>query len=254
MAPTEPPPRRRRRRSISRVDARLSTLVIGPKRFARVTPGRDQRANRRGTAGAKLKHFGALHRTENDMAKTKKPAATKASMKQDSRVDEARRRQGGAGQGRQGRGAPQAQAWPTWSCPMGGPPRRQARRRGAGTGGRTAASGKRAGHDPHAGERGGHQADRARSARGPRADQDAPKEPGEVFLRRGRGLEGHPGPPPLRGQALPVVRVVRRARDRPRQDHVAAPRARRGALPEGRRARGRDGPRVRGHRRDRLDG
>ena len=48
---------------------------------------------------------------------------------------------------------------------------------------------------------------------------------------------------PLRGQAVPVVRVLRRARDRPRQDHVAAPGARRRALPAGRRARGRHGPR-----------
>ena len=81
-----------------------------------------------------------------------------------------------------------------------------------------------------------------------------PEEPPQDVLRHRRRPEGHPDPPPLRGEALPVVRGVRRARDRPRQDDVAAAGPGREPLPERGRARARDGSALHGHPGDRLGG
>ena len=66
----------------------------------------------------------------------------------------------------------------------------------------------------------------------PRSSQikGVPQEPEQVVLRHRRRPEGHPDAPALRGQGLPVVRGLRRARDRSRQDDVAAARARGRAL------------------------
>ena len=93
---------------ISRVDGWRLTLVMGPKRFDRVTPGHD-RAGPRGRTGAKPKSSRALPRTESDMAKTKKAAATKAGDtgkgRASMRPPAAGKAGGGKGRsGRKGRG------------------------------------------------------------------------------------------------------------------------------------------------------
>ena len=76
----------------------------------------------------------------------------------------------------------------------------------------------------------------------------------KTFYDIGVGPQGHPVAPPLRGQALPLLRVVRRARDRPREDDGPAPRSRGRPLHQGRRPRGRHGPGLRRHHRDRHRG
>ncbi len=66
---------------ISRVDGPLSTLVSGARHFARVTPHDDLLSEAGGEPGVKPSNFQGFARIENDMAKTKKTAVTRASMK-----------------------------------------------------------------------------------------------------------------------------------------------------------------------------